>query len=134
LLARRKLESGPSSESGFVRITTQRFPPDKTFIEGQARRNRHGIFDATCVPAGRVYTETTHCANRLQYQARSGAFDMSIHLQSADVVAVIAIALLAALMLAMRFGVNSWRGVFLQALIANIGAIAAVLAFELMTT
>jgi|HubBroStandDraft_5_1064220.scaffolds.fasta_scaffold339304_2 hypothetical protein len=59
---------------------------------------------------------------------------MSIHLQSADVVAVIAIALLAALMLAMRFGVNSWRGVFLQALIANIGAIAAVLAFELMTT
>jgi hypothetical protein len=59
---------------------------------------------------------------------------MSIHLQSADVVAVIAIALLTALMLATRYGVNSWRGVFIQALIANIGAIAAVLAFELMTT
>jgi hypothetical protein len=59
---------------------------------------------------------------------------MSIHLQSADVVAVIAIALLMALMLATRYGVNSWRGVFIQALIANISAIAAVLAFELMTT
>jgi hypothetical protein len=59
---------------------------------------------------------------------------MSIHVQSADVVAVIAIALLTALMLAMRYGVNSWRGIFLQALVANIGAIAAVLAFELMTT
>jgi hypothetical protein len=59
---------------------------------------------------------------------------MSIHLQSADVVAVIAIALLTALMLAMRYGVNTWRGVFLQALVANLGAIAAVLTFELITT
>jgi hypothetical protein len=59
---------------------------------------------------------------------------MRIHLQSADVVAVIAIALLMALMLAMRFGANSWRGIFLQALVANLGAIAAVLAFEMMTT
>jgi hypothetical protein len=59
---------------------------------------------------------------------------MSIHLQSADVVAVIVIALLTALILATRYGVNSWRGVFIQALIANIGAVAAVLAFELMTT
>jgi hypothetical protein len=59
---------------------------------------------------------------------------MNIHVQSADVVAVIAIALLTALMLAMRYGVNSWRGIFVQALVANLGAIAAVLAFELMTT
>jgi len=59
---------------------------------------------------------------------------MRIHLQSADVVAVVAIALFTAMMLALRYGTHSWRGVCLQALIANLGAIAAVVAFELMTT
>jgi len=59
---------------------------------------------------------------------------MRIHLQSADVVAIIAIALFTALMLAVRFRTTSWRGIVLQALIANAGAIAAVVAFEVMTT
>jgi hypothetical protein len=59
---------------------------------------------------------------------------MRIHLQSADVVAIIAIALFTALMLAVRFRTTSWRGIVFQALIANAGAIAAVVAFEVMTT
>jgi hypothetical protein len=59
---------------------------------------------------------------------------MRIHLQSADVVGIIAIALFTALMLAVRFRTTSWRGIVLQALIANAGAIAAVVAFEVITT
>jgi hypothetical protein len=59
---------------------------------------------------------------------------MRIHLQSGHLVAIIAIALFTALMLAMRFRTTSWRGIVLEALIANIGAIAAVVAFELMTS
>jgi hypothetical protein len=37
-------------------------------------------------------------------------------------------------MLAVRFRTTSWRGIVFQALIANAGAIAAVVAFEVMTT
>jgi hypothetical protein len=62
------------------------------------------------------------------------ASSMRIHLQSAHVVAIIAIALFTALMLAVRFRTTSWRGIVLEALIANIGAIAAVVAFEVMTS
>ncbi|CAH2775593.1 MAG: hypothetical protein CBCREVIR_0195 [Candidatus Burkholderia crenata] len=59
---------------------------------------------------------------------------MRIHLQSVNVVAIIAIALFTAIMLAVRFRITSWRGIVLQALLANAGAIAAVIAFEVMTT
>jgi hypothetical protein len=59
---------------------------------------------------------------------------MRIHLQSADVVAIFSIALFTALMLAVRFRTTSWRGIVLQALLANARAIAAVVAFEVMTT
>ncbi|HEV7831934.1 MAG TPA: hypothetical protein VGP09_00855 [Caballeronia sp.] len=59
---------------------------------------------------------------------------MRIHLQSADVVAIISIALFTVLMLAVRFRTTSWRGIVLQALLANARAIAAVVAFEVMTT
>jgi hypothetical protein len=62
------------------------------------------------------------------------ASSMRIQLQSAHVVAIIAIALFTALTLAMRFRTTSWRGIVLEALIANIGAIAAVVAFEIMTS
>jgi hypothetical protein len=50
------------------------------------------------------------------------------------VVVAIAIALFTALMLAVRFRTTSWRGIVFQALIGNIGAIAAVVTFEVMTT
>ncbi|SAK96907.1 hypothetical protein AWB81_05434 [Caballeronia arationis] len=58
---------------------------------------------------------------------------MRIHLQSSHLVAIIAIALFTALMLAIRFRPKSWRGVLCEALIANLGAIAAVVAFEVLT-
>jgi hypothetical protein len=58
---------------------------------------------------------------------------MRIHLQSSHLVAIIAIALFTALMLAIRFRPKSWRGVLGEALIANLGAIAAVVAFEILT-
>ncbi|SAL79108.1 hypothetical protein AWB68_05567 [Caballeronia choica] len=58
---------------------------------------------------------------------------MRIHLQSSHLVAIIAIALFTALMLAIRFRPQSWRGILCEALIANLGAIAAVVAFEILT-
>jgi len=58
---------------------------------------------------------------------------MRIHLHSAHVVVVIAIALFSALMLAVRFQTTSWRGIAFQALVANLGAIAAVISFEMVT-
>jgi hypothetical protein len=58
---------------------------------------------------------------------------MRIHLQSSHLVAIIAIALFTALMLSIRFRPQSWRGILCEALIANLGAIAAVVAFEILT-
>ncbi|SAK58365.1 hypothetical protein AWB82_02514 [Caballeronia glebae] len=58
---------------------------------------------------------------------------MRIHLESAHLVAMIAIALLTALLLAIKFRPATWRGVIFEAVIANVGAILAVLAFEVLT-
>ncbi|SAK59072.1 hypothetical protein [Caballeronia ptereochthonis] len=58
---------------------------------------------------------------------------MQIHLQSSHLVAIIAIALLTALLLAVKFRPASWRGVLFEAVVANVGAILAVLAFEVLT-
>jgi hypothetical protein len=58
---------------------------------------------------------------------------MHIHLESSHLVAVIAIALLTALLLAVKFRPSTWRGVLFEAVIANVGAILAVLAFEALT-
>ncbi|MFM0321483.1 hypothetical protein [Caballeronia glebae] len=58
---------------------------------------------------------------------------MRIHLESAHLVAIIAIALLTALLLAIKFRPATWRGVLVEAVIANVGAILAVLAFEVLT-
>ncbi|SAK75198.1 hypothetical protein AWB77_03415 [Caballeronia fortuita] len=58
---------------------------------------------------------------------------MRIHLQSAHLVAIIGIALLTALLLAVRFRPATWRGVVFEAVIANVGAFLAVLAFEMLT-
>jgi hypothetical protein len=92
------------------------------------KRNQTAIADffATCVQVRPVYTQQ-------RVNNREADF-MRIHLQSADVVAIVAIALVTALMLAVRFRTTSWRGIVFQALIANAGAIAAVVAFEVMTT
>jgi hypothetical protein len=59
---------------------------------------------------------------------------MPIHLHSGHVIAMLAIALFTAVMLAVRFQTTTWRGIFLEALIANIGAAAAVIAIEVMTS
>ncbi|EKS68428.1 MULTISPECIES: hypothetical protein [Caballeronia] len=58
---------------------------------------------------------------------------MRIHVESAHLVAMIAIALSTALLLAIRFRPATWRGVLVEAVIANVGAILAVLAFEVLT-
>ncbi|SAK50503.1 hypothetical protein AWB79_01614 [Caballeronia hypogeia] len=58
---------------------------------------------------------------------------MRIHLESSNLVAMIAIALLTALLLAVKFRPATWRGVLFEAVIANVGAILAVLAFEVLT-
>jgi hypothetical protein len=58
---------------------------------------------------------------------------MRFHLQSSHLVAMICIALLTALLLAVKFRPASWRGIVCEAMIANIGAILAVIAFEMLT-
>jgi len=58
---------------------------------------------------------------------------MRIHVESAHLVAMIAIALSTALLLAIKFRPATWRGVLVEAFIANVGAILAVLAFEVLT-
>ncbi|BAN22466.1 hypothetical protein [Caballeronia insecticola] len=58
---------------------------------------------------------------------------MNIHLQSSHLVAMISIALLTALLLAVKFRPATWRGVLCEAIIANVGAILAVVAFEVLT-
>ncbi|AET88491.1 MULTISPECIES: hypothetical protein [Caballeronia] len=58
---------------------------------------------------------------------------MNIHLQSAHLVAIVTIALVTALLLAVKFRPATWRGVVLEAVVANVGAILAVLAFEVLT-
>ncbi|MDR5812693.1 MULTISPECIES: hypothetical protein [unclassified Caballeronia] len=58
---------------------------------------------------------------------------MRFHLQGSHLVAMIAIALLSALLLAVKFRPATWRGVVVEAVIANVGAILAVVAFEVLT-
>lgn len=58
---------------------------------------------------------------------------MRFHLDSSHLVAMITIALLTALLLAVKFRPATWRGVVFEAVIANVGAILAVLAFEVLT-
>jgi hypothetical protein len=59
--------------------------------------------------------------------------DMRIHLQSSHLVAIIAIALITALLVAVKFRPATWRGMLFEAVIANVGALLAVLAFEVLT-
>lgn len=58
---------------------------------------------------------------------------MRVYLQGSHLVAMIAIALSVALLLAIRFRPATWRGVVCEAIISNLSAIAAVVAFEVLT-
>ncbi|MFP3506247.1 hypothetical protein [Burkholderia sp. SIMBA_062] len=55
---------------------------------------------------------------------------MNIRLDNADLILILALALGGALLLAARFRPKTWRGLLLDALLANLAAIAAVVAFE----
>ncbi|MDN7904345.1 hypothetical protein QZM18_09420 [Burkholderia diffusa] len=55
---------------------------------------------------------------------------MNIHLNNADLVLILALALGGALLLAARFRPRTWRGLLFEALLANLAAIAAVLTVE----
>ena len=57
---------------------------------------------------------------------------MNVHLHNADIVMIIALALLGSLLLALRFRPATWRGIIVEALAANVAAIAAVVAFEML--
>jgi hypothetical protein len=57
---------------------------------------------------------------------------MNIHLTNADVVIIIALALLCSLLLALRFRPATWKGIVVEALAANAAAITAVVAFEML--
>ncbi|MGF6599302.1 hypothetical protein P3T23_004023 [Paraburkholderia sp. GAS448] len=57
---------------------------------------------------------------------------MNIYLHNADIVMIIALALLGALLLAVRFRPATWKGIVVEALAANLAAIAAVVAFEML--
>jgi hypothetical protein len=57
---------------------------------------------------------------------------MAVHLHNADIVIIIALALLGALLLALRFRPATWKGIVVEALAANAAAIAAVVAFEML--
>ena len=55
---------------------------------------------------------------------------MNIHIGNADIVAILALALLVALLLAVRFRPKTWLGIVVEALLANAAAFSAVLAVE----
>ncbi|WP_321858732.1 hypothetical protein [Burkholderia cenocepacia] len=55
---------------------------------------------------------------------------MNIRLGNADLVLILALALIGALLLALRFRPTTWRGVVFEALLANLAAVAAVVAVE----
>ena len=57
---------------------------------------------------------------------------MNIHLHNADVVMIIALALLGSLLLALLFSPATWKGIVIEAVAANAAAITAVVAFEML--
>jgi len=55
---------------------------------------------------------------------------MNIRIDNADIVAILALALLLALLLAMRFRPKTWLAIVVEALLANAAAFGAVIALE----
>lgn len=61
-----------------------------------------------------------------------GEASVNFQLDNADIVVIIALALFGSLLLAFRFKPASWKGIVVEAVAANLAAIAAVVAFELL--
>jgi hypothetical protein len=57
---------------------------------------------------------------------------MNIQIHNVDMVAILALALLIALLLAVRFRPKTWLAIVLEAILANAAAFAAVLAVEVL--
>lgn len=57
---------------------------------------------------------------------------VNFHLQNADLVMIVALALLCSLLLAIRFRPATWKGILIEAVAANLAAVVAVVAFEMM--
>ncbi|RQQ47052.1 hypothetical protein [Burkholderia stagnalis] len=55
---------------------------------------------------------------------------MSIRLGNADLILILILALSCALLLATRFRPKTWRGIAIEALVANVAAVATVLAVD----
>ncbi|MGN6318172.1 hypothetical protein [Trinickia sp.] len=55
---------------------------------------------------------------------------MNIRIENADIVAILALALLIGLLLAVRFRPKTWAAIVLEAVLANAAAFGAVLAVE----
>lgn len=55
---------------------------------------------------------------------------MNIRIDNGDIVAILALALLVALLLAIRFRPKTWLAIVLEAVLANAAAFGAVLAVE----
>ncbi|HTH76755.1 MAG TPA: hypothetical protein VL635_20395 [Trinickia sp.] len=55
---------------------------------------------------------------------------MNIRIENADIVAILALALLIALLLAVRFRPKTWTAILLDAVLANAAAFGAVIAVE----
>ena len=55
---------------------------------------------------------------------------MDIRIDNTDIVAILALALLTALLLAIRFRPKSWLEILIEALLANAAAFGAVIALE----
>ena len=55
---------------------------------------------------------------------------MGLRIHNADIVAILALALLLALLLAIRFRPQTWWAIVVEALLANAAAFATVLAVE----
>ncbi len=57
---------------------------------------------------------------------------MSLHLNNADIVLIVALALGLSLLLAWRLRTASWKAIVVEAIVANAAAIAAVVTLELL--
>lgn len=57
---------------------------------------------------------------------------MNVHLSNADIVLIVALALGISLLMAFRLSTASWRAVVIEAVAANVAAIAAVVALEML--
>ena len=57
---------------------------------------------------------------------------MAIRIDNADIVAILALALLLALLLAIRFRPKTWLAMIFDAVLANAAAFATVIALEML--